>query len=1765
MKSGTFHALPLALQRSLSPRMHTVQWWPVAQAIAALHPSRPAINAWQADEFKRLGRAAGRDVAVGTLHTLQHALQLGSRTAFLRACARPLPWARAPLRPAHFVAEDVMAAHAPSTSPLAPARRPRQRSRSLDSADLPALLRRGWAGRGGVSAGTGAPEQRLRGEKAPHDDGCGLLPSNTVYGPTHMRQGTGGAAGTGGEAVQLLSHNLNVLPVGANMVSRHSSHQAGTRIDAFAAYLAQHAQRGGALHILALQEVFATAMSPFVCYQASLLRRLRALGYTHAVHMPRPSLGDVAWRGKWTDSGLVIASKLPIIASDFLAFQGGRGLDAGAAKGVIWARVQVPGRPASSTAPVCVDVFNCHLQATHTGPVGGYQHVRAGQVQEMMAFIRRVTHGSAHPWLLTGDFNVDGMQDFPGRQVGLPYFAPLTSSGGVAEGDSEAYTVLLAQLLQSVGRQSLGARGSAGAATARLAGFMDVLRAKHGRQVTTRPPRQQFPTHLAYAYAHKHPQRLDYVWFREGAAGQLTVDVPATAVLPFRMAPHSGFSHLSDHYGITVSLVPDTSIAWEDTTRRIVLAQPHAARHAPPRGLARSKSSGDVAGLTDAEPSEAPVLGSEAGRVALPTTGVTRAFVAPPALVRCVRMPQPSSVVGQVALATCPRLWREVQFFALHSRTWAIVGNVATVLLAFWVLAFAAAQGLLGEQHGIVSTLKAAAAGVGAAWRHRPSIDTCMAVSTESGCWLHVGQFLTTLGATLLTVAVLAAVAWPDTASLALAWYSLYWRVQGRLVPRGTREASALRLLRCAQWCPRVCGVCVPALRRCGRAVRGAGHLRHALRLPGCPPTQGTCSAVHLHVVGRPAVQVPGLRPGMPGTLDDGSEVHLLHPAATAVHECGTVGVEQAHLAQCVLQFLAASGVERRLFPLVTSTSRSGLPSAWRCFLSHTAPGEPGANLPIPVLRWPSATGEGSRGYGASHQRNVSELFCAQAEQGVPRGSAFPGSGLPQGYGAAPRLVDGQSSGHTGTVHLSSLPSYTPQYVVLTLLRWAARQAEPDLPRGVTSSPLCLTPSSAEVPQDSAFFQCCTAYEGIMMGVQQHGTRPGVGWQGDAAEGHGFSWWCHDDVAALGTSLGSGLVRLGRLAAGGRVGILATNCREWLLTDVACAFYSLHSLALHAPSSEALGRLLTIGRPAVVVTHRKFTHAVIRWAQARGADTPPPVVVQIEPVGYHERMAALEAAVELHDMTFVLEAGQAYPLAHCLPLPQDAATSVYTWGDDGAGAVPVPTEHCLSHSDFVSAVARFRCSVQGSLLSTADTHLCHLPLPHLTERIVAHTLLRLGAKVAFVGGGLNAALGCLGALQPTLLCVTPRLLEVLFSHFLRIRRAWATWYSKAYLASVSAKAAAVQGGWAALAKGLTGAAPPPSAGQASEAVTLLSPARRWEDATFFHDASHALGTARLKFMMVLATGDSGGVAPRADVLEFAQVAMCTPLVEVVTHPTRGILLTRPMKLPVVPAASGAGADLSPARQAILRLATHVPLGHPTPGTVLQLEQVPGNCRLWHMRVGRCPLGSSPRGTGAGGDQPPSRAPDDAGWLATRVAGKWVLAGHSSSLADTPWGPLCLHRLESFVHCACSLLRKVWLVPPPLHTPTAPVLALAAVSSEQAFSWATGSGVAELAAPADAGAICDHPATQQYVLRRLQAAMQVRDTHLTPSEERCLGAVRRITLLPALGRAGAMVVTPTGELLRRQLASVHRSTLLHMYTAAGLSEADAERCVGAPSE
>jgi len=328
---------------------------------------------------------------------------------------------------------------------------------------------------------------------------------------------SGGAAGNHGVAfgdkfeapynVKILTYNIFLRPP---LIKNNQDDYKNERL---AEFLRTQIDR---FDIVCLQEMFNLAN-----YRQQLLLRIaREKGFPYYARSVDPH-----WlSGKFIDAGLVILSRYPIAETDGMIYRSGNQIDSWAAKQVIYAKVQV-------TPHYFVHVFTTHMQASYYDNHESINVIndkaRATQVQEMSDFIKMKTEGSPYPVIITGDFNIDSVQ----------------------ENGEYQYMINTLRASKPNVKDLLKEFNNCHPIT-----YGDFLHVPHeteeGRMVPT--PRDTILTHKADFCC---GLSIDYIMIADTEENERekVVEVTDTQVEPFFVDGHK-FGQLSDHYGVATTL-----------------------------------------------------------------------------------------------------------------------------------------------------------------------------------------------------------------------------------------------------------------------------------------------------------------------------------------------------------------------------------------------------------------------------------------------------------------------------------------------------------------------------------------------------------------------------------------------------------------------------------------------------------------------------------------------------------------------------------------------------------------------------------------------------------------------------------------------------------------------------------------------------------------------------------------------------------------------------------------------------------------------------------------------------------------------------------------------------------------------------------------------------------------------------------------------------------------------------------------------------------
>ena len=234
------------------------------------------------------------------------------------------------------------------------------------------------------------------GSSAPGD-----VAAKAVIAPAPPAVSIDPATGEASVTIRVMTWNVEGLPIPIRFGRAHALEEIG---DALASMRA----RGEAPHILLVQEGF---------MRGPMERLISRSGYAYVSRGPRA--GDEAagsaeemgepWRlrgeglGKVLDGGLYILSDFPILDTQTEAFASCAGFDCLANKGVMLARIRIPG------APDPLAVLNTHLNSRSAtrAPIARANLAHRAQIDALERFVRD-TAREHEPFIFGGDFNMAG-------------------------------------------------------------------------------------------------------------------------------------------------------------------------------------------------------------------------------------------------------------------------------------------------------------------------------------------------------------------------------------------------------------------------------------------------------------------------------------------------------------------------------------------------------------------------------------------------------------------------------------------------------------------------------------------------------------------------------------------------------------------------------------------------------------------------------------------------------------------------------------------------------------------------------------------------------------------------------------------------------------------------------------------------------------------------------------------------------------------------------------------------------------------------------------------------------------------------------------------------------------------------------------------------------------------------------------------------------------------------------------------------------------
>ncbi|HEV3114304.1 MAG TPA: long-chain fatty acid--CoA ligase [Candidatus Binataceae bacterium] len=246
----------------------------------------------------------------------------------------------------------------------------------------------------------------------------------------------------------------------------------------------------------------------------------------------------------------------------------------------------------------------------------------------------------------------------------------------------------------------------------------------------------------------------------------------------------------------------------------------------------------------------------------------------------------------------------------------------------------------------------------------------------------------------------------------------------------------------------------------------------------------------------------------------------------------------------------------------------------------------------------------------------------------------------------------------------------------------------------------------------------------------------------------GLSW---SQVATVSRRVRGGLLRLG-LRPGDRLAILAENCPQWVIVDLAVLGMGGVVVPLYPTSSaDEIEHVLGDSGTRAIAVHGEENLKKVAAAAARLPELETIVIMLGD--GLPSAAAQRLQIVSLKNLSDGAEAGLA-EISH-----SDTATIIYTSGTTGASKGVV-----LSHGNIL---ANCEANLAALELGDQDEVLSFLPVAHSFERTAGYYTVMTGGGTISYAEGLGQIAQNLIEINPTIVLTVPRLLEVIHGRILR--------------------------------------------------------------------------------------------------------------------------------------------------------------------------------------------------------------------------------------------------------------------------------------------------------------------------------------------------------------------------------------------------------------
>ncbi|PRP86830.1 fatty acyl-CoA synthetase [Planoprotostelium fungivorum] len=245
-----------------------------------------------------------------------------------------------------------------------------------------------------------------------------------------------------------------------------------------------------------------------------------------------------------------------------------------------------------------------------------------------------------------------------------------------------------------------------------------------------------------------------------------------------------------------------------------------------------------------------------------------------------------------------------------------------------------------------------------------------------------------------------------------------------------------------------------------------------------------------------------------------------------------------------------------------------------------------------------------------------------------------------------------------------------------------------------------------------------------------------------------YTFISYSDVKDRVVRLASGLSSIG-LQEDAPIGIFAINRVEWVLTDLAAIYNRYPVVALYeSVGPDAVSFILDHSGLSTVVLGIKQVPALLTVIRGKQFASLKNLIIMDESITSQQKEELQSFKLKVYTLQEILEAGKEVKEKAILR-PQHLYSFVYTSGTKGSPKAAIQTHSCM-----IAQIAGVRAHLEEPF--SGHVHMSYLPLAQVFERSAVHTMLSLGATVAFYQGSINELFQDISALKPTFLVGVPR-------------------------------------------------------------------------------------------------------------------------------------------------------------------------------------------------------------------------------------------------------------------------------------------------------------------------------------------------------------------------------------------------------------------------